>query len=598
MASKKQTKDTSQEQKALISEAIGYIYNERLSNIIIGLTGRTGSGCTTVANEILSRQTFDSLRLDPPKHQDLSSDDRKYRIIYDWLQNHWSPFDIIKISNLIVELCLEQDASQFLSSIKKHVTGAPLREISELSNALSLQIQQHSPLLGSLANQENKITIEAYEFYFKSLPHSIETIRQKIIESNRKAYTPMFQTFGDNLRISGSPFDNTPRPSSLYTIPKRIQQLIYLGRIRNAITGKNENYFAIDAIRHPFEIHFLRERFHNFLTIAINCDSEDRHKRIATTLRLGPDELEDLDRKEYPEGADELNNYFDFISQNLQACISNADIYISNPNLQGPLESNSNFQDLKQKVCKYIALVQHPGLVTPTAPERCMQIAFSSAQNSGCISRQVGAVITDSDFTIKAVGWNDVPKGQTSCLLRYSCDLYNGNRDSVSFSEYERTDQKFKKEGLAKFKSIPLTMPHINGRHLTYCFKSAYNKMKSGDNQVHTRALHAEENAFLQISKLGGTGLKGGFLFTTASPCVLCAKKAYQVGISKIFYVDPYPDITFSHVFGTGTGIPSVELFSGVVGSAYHALYEPIMPFKDEISALVASTQPPLPLSE
>jgi len=38
-------------------EAINKIYNERKDFIVIGLTGRTGSGCTTVAN-ILKRMTL------------------------------------------------------------------------------------------------------------------------------------------------------------------------------------------------------------------------------------------------------------------------------------------------------------------------------------------------------------------------------------------------------------------------------------------------------------------------------------------------------------------------------------------------------------
>lgn len=68
-----------------------------------------------------------------------------------------------------------------------------------------------------------------------------------------------------------------------------------------------------------------------------------------------------------------------------------------------------------------------------------------------------------------------------------------------------------------------------------YCFKSIYNGMKKDKNQVHTRALHAEENAFLQIAKYGGAKIEGGKLFTTASPCELCSKKAYQLGIKEIY---------------------------------------------------------------
>ncbi|WP_235846252.1 deaminase [Morganella psychrotolerans] len=65
-----------------------------------------------------------------------------------------------------------------------------------------------------------------------------------------------------------------------------------------------------------------------------------------------------------------------------------------------------------------------------------------------------------------------------------------------------------------------------------------FHQKKKENNQVHTRSLHAEENAFLQISKYGGTGVQHGSLYTTASPCELCAKKAYQLGIKEIVFID------------------------------------------------------------
>ena len=85
-----------------------------------------------------------------------------------------------------------------------------------------------------------------------------------------------------------------------------------------------------------------------------------------------------------------------------------------------------------------------------------------------------------------------------------------------------------------------------------YCFKDIYNGITGKPNQVHTRALHAEENAFLQIAKYGGAKIQGGKLFTTASPCELCSKKAYQLGIKEIYYIDPYPGIKSNHcIHGT-----------------------------------------------
>ena len=97
--------------------------------------------------------------------------------------------------------------------------------------------------------------------------------------------------------------------------------------------------------------------------------------------------------------------------------------------------------------------MRYPGIINPTSIERCMQIAYTAKLNSGCLSRQVGAAITDSNFSIKAIGWNDVPEGQVSCNLRNRFDLVDGN-DSKAFTYFERNDENFIKhikEGNKKY---------------------------------------------------------------------------------------------------------------------------------------------------
>lgn len=255
-----------------------------------------------------------------------------------------------------------------------------------------------------------------------------------------------------------------------------------------------------------------------------------------------------------------------------------ADIHILN---------NDNNEDthnkfLKWQLVKYIALMIHPGLITPTHIERCMQLAYNAKYNSGCLSRLVGAVITDSDFAIKAVGWNDVAKGQIPCNLRDILECQKTTRPDC-YSEYEKTNPEFNEA--IKNLNQAIDYSNLTGRYFPYCFKDIYNSYTDQRNQVYTRSLHAEENAFLQISKYGGQGIKDGYLFCTASPCELCSKKAYQLGITKIFYIDPYPGISKTHIlkFGKSNHNPEMNLFYGAIGEAYISLYRPIMAYKDEL---------------
>lgn len=244
---------------------------------------------------------------------------------------------------------------------------------------------------------------------------------------------------------------------------------------------------------------------------------------------------------------------------------------------------------MNAQLVRYVALALRPGLVTPTRDERCMQIAFVAKLNSGCISRQVGAAVADADYSIQALGWNDTPKGQMPCLLRDVASLLSGN-DGESFSDYEKTDADLRKHLEKEFKHREGLRQTV-GLRCPFCFKDAYNSVSGKQNQVHTRSLHAEENAFLQLAKRGGPGIQGGVLYTTDSPCELCSKKAFQLGIQEVVYVDPYSGISMSHVLKSGPASvrPRLRLFSGAVGHAYHRLYEALLPIKDEYRLRLAA---------
>ena len=267
-----------------------------------------------------------------------------------------------------------------------------------------------------------------------------------------------------------------------------------------------------------------------------------------------------------------------FYHQSIESCIEYAGIHVYNPNIK-----NGKYYDLTRQLIKYISLIIHPGLITPSQIERCMQLAYNTKFNSGCLSRQVGAVVTREDYSIQSVGWNDVPKGQIPCLLRDSAS-YCQNKDHESYSDFEIENKEFSN---AIEKINYHTKSKLYGRCMPYCFKDVYNSITGERNQVYTRSLHAEENAFLQISKYGGTQIKNGNLFTTASPCELCAKKAYQLGIKNIYYINPYPGISQKHILSFGKNDnPEMKLFYGAIGQTYLDFYEPRIATKDEIELL------------
>ena len=93
-------------------------FEQRHSLIIIGLTGRTGSGCSTTAN-ILKTELYSSLHLKDPKSFDFQSrDERKYEVIDKYLEaeNHWMPFSVISGSNIILFSYWSMDLIAFSST--------------------------------------------------------------------------------------------------------------------------------------------------------------------------------------------------------------------------------------------------------------------------------------------------------------------------------------------------------------------------------------------------------------------------------------------------------------------------------------------------
>lgn len=118
------------------------------------------------------------------------------------------------------------------------------------------------------------------------------------------------------------------------------------------------------------------------------------------------------------------------------------------------------------------------------------EIARTVATRSTCLRRKTGAVVV-RDKRILTTGYNGAPSGIKHCI-EAGC-----LRDELG---------------------IP-----------------------SGQRHELCRGLHAEQNAILQAA-LHGVSLKDAVIYTTHQPCVLCAKMIINVGIKKIFYIEPYPD--------------------------------------------------------
>lgn len=553
------------------STAINSVYEDAKDFLIIGLTGRTGSGCTTAAQKLCG------IEFDVPTdaYEGLSRNElKKHQIIKKYIDGtDWLPFYKIEASSLITYQLLQLSSSDFVAYFSSATFKNPLgkKEASNLFSAFEVT-RKKKPITGNKQNIQEREVEDFFEFYYIDLPELTKRIQTQL---GRAKFTQFYQRAGDNIRASGRANDPTFDPEELFNFPKHLNFLIKLAHKKARLDNKPCR-IVVDAIRNPYEAFYLKRRYANFYLVSINTSNAERLRSLREYRKLTDNEIKALDDKEYPE---KISGAKKFVAQNIQACIEVSDIHIHNSK-----NSEYTHNDLVSQLAWYVTLMMHPGLVMPTSIENCMQIAYTAKQSSGCISRQVGAVVTDESYSVKAIGWNSTPQGQLPCLLRSAEDLIQG-RNKSDFSEYELKDPTFRKALNAKYSNLIATNKTSN-RNFSFCFKSIQNEIEGEKNQVHTRALHAEENAFLQISKHGGQKLSGGVLFTTASPCELCAKKAYQLGFKKIVYIDPYPGIATKHILSAGKNKPELELFRGAVGRAFYQLYQPLMPYKDEMELI------------
>lgn len=333
-------------------------FEQRHSLIIIGLTGRTGSGCSTTAN-ILETESFDLLHLKDPKTLDFQSrDERKYEAIYKYMkaENHWQPFSIISGSDIIFSFLLEHGFDQLLTYISQFrnvsddndVRIAAFDEVENIIHGMEHLFQDTN--LCNVEKNLDKILVNKdqvdryYNFYLKKLPKlkrefndalKIYTCHKafinrfeqpKYVRSN--LYTFLMQEVGNNIRCSGRPYISEYTENNFYDVAKRIDAIIKIIKKHNKNAGITQTRICIDAIRNPYEAYYFKDKYSSFYLISINTKENERRKRLGY---LDEEELQSLDETEF-EAAGQTD-YGIFFHQSIPECLSISDIHLYNPDV-------------------------------------------------------------------------------------------------------------------------------------------------------------------------------------------------------------------------------------------------------------------------
>jgi deoxycytidylate deaminase len=318
-------------------------------------------------------------------------------------------------------------------------------------------------------------------------------------------------------------------------------------QVANAVPER-EALVVIDSIRNEGEVEFLRSRFPNFFLIAVLCSPEERWLRVRTQYAdLGlheedfviDDERDKIEEVEY--------------GQQVAACVDEADLVISNQTSQ-PSRAAAQAA-LVEPLSLYVGLLSGESPIAPKSDEVAMTIAYAQSRRSFCLKRHVGAVIADQRGDIVSTGFNENPSTMAPCYVEFQYCF----KDSMMMKALKGTVCPGCSSVLGEvhepFKcpecSEDLKLRYFPDRGMRWC-----------------TALHAEERALLNSS---GSDIEDGVLYTTAFPCFNCARQIAQAGISKVIYVEPYPQLDVLP-FLERNGI-TVEPFQGVKARAFERLF-------------------------
>lgn len=227
------------------------------------------------------------------------------------------------------------------------------------------------------------------------------------------------------------------------------------------------------------------------------------------------------------------NNDF---GQNVRGTFTDGDFFLR--------VSHSNLDVLESKIERYLHLIFESDIITPTVEETAMYSAKSAAGNSACLSRQVGASITDIKGDVISTGWNDVPK--------FGGNLYReGHVNDMRCKVKGFCSNDFQKDALVSkvidsiksddaVKSILQDSEGKFNLKIIEDLKKNLRSSKIKDLIEFSRSVHAEMHAIISGSQLSGSRMINGKLFCTTYPCHNCARHIIVAGIKEVYYIEPY----------------------------------------------------------
>lgn len=282
--------------------------------------------------------------------------------------------------------------------------------------------------------------------------------------------------------------------------------------------------YIIDSLKNPAEVDVLKAVYGElFYFIGAIQSREERVDNLASRIRVPLEKREDSTSHAVELERDDRKQSEDH-EQQLDKTLNLCDYYIS--------VSNASKADVDSQVQRFFNLVHGNGVHTPSTDEYGMYVAYTAGLGSACLSRQVGASISDKEGNIISTGCNDVPKYRGGLYIASSkadhrCYTDGGfcRNDNEKNKIREDVEQILRDAGIKDSRDIS---------------KRIFKEARIKDLIEFSRAVHAEMESIVSLGRRGGGSTEGATLYTTTFPCHNCARHIVAAGIARVVFIEPY----------------------------------------------------------
>lgn len=349
-------------------------------------------------------------------------------------------------------------------------------------------------------------------FSKKPLPKKHET--KNIYQLEGAERYDVLQDLGNEIRESVNPKALAIQAIKKISIERELQKQV------NNEEDPPRTVYIVDQLKNPAEADLFKQVYKSiFYLVGVLSPQQTRLRNlqqegISPTSALA---LVERDRNE--------NSKY---GQKLEKTIQRSDYFI-----RYNLDSVAN---LTKPCSRFVGLVHGKNGLTPTKDESGMYAAFSASLKSACLSRQVGAAISDKNGNVLSLGWNDVPKAHGG--LYSSDDEVNDQRCIHHGRKCYNDDYKGRLvKNIIDIIGREVSISEANASHIAELIQE---ETRAGSIIEYSRAIHAEMEAILALARKQNASSENCTLYTTTYPCHNCARHIIAAGISRVVFIEPY----------------------------------------------------------